>query len=222
MARRSKIIGFSLPPEVGKKLENFIKSEHKTRSEFFRGLIDMYSKSLDEEKRQIERTGDEFNIDESDLGKALAFYWDLKSKMINKVIPIGLAIIENKGKVLIGKRKDTDKWVKNLSWAFPGGRFNSFELEHDLIKTVKEETNLDIKVNSLISSRVHPDSGFNKVQIVALYFHCSLTDQKNEKAGGDLKKVIWVKPTDVYKYFTTSSNDDVVKFLSALEKANQN
>ena len=218
MARKSKIIGFSLPPEVSAKLEKYIKAEHKTRSEFFRGLIDMYSKSLDEEKRQVENAGTKFSLDESDLGKVLAFYWDLKSKMNNRVIQIGLAIIENKRKVLIGRRKEKDKWVRNLSWVFPGGRFSSFELESDLVKTVKKETGLDIKVNSLVSSRLHPDSGFNEVQIVALYFHCSVVGSIKPKARGDLKDVIWVKPTDVYKHFTTSSNDDVAKFLMTIEK----
>ncbi|MFC1710159.1 NUDIX domain-containing protein [Patescibacteria group bacterium] len=218
MARKSKIVGFSLPPEVSEKLEKYIKAEHKTRSEFFRGLIDMYSKSLDEEKRQIERTGMKFDLEYADLGKVLAFYWDLKSKMSNKVIPIGLAVIENEGKVLIGRRKEKDKWVRNLSWVFPGGKFSSFELESDLVKVVKKETGLNIKVNSLISSRLHPDSGFKEVQIVALYFHCSVVKPIKPKAGDDLKDIIWVKPTEVYKHFTTSSNDEVAKFLMTIEK----
>jgi hypothetical protein len=44
-------------------------------------------------------------------------------------------------------------------------------------------------------------------------------DTKNAKPGGDLKELKWVKPLDVFIYFTTSTSDDVTKFLCMLDKS---
>jgi len=216
MSRTSKIVGFSLPPETHKKIEGLISKQHKTRSEFFRGMIDLYLESLNN-KRQLPSSSN--TVTEEDLGKVLSSYWTLKSQIGVKVIPIGLAIIVNKkGEILIGSRKEKDKWVENLSWVFPGGKFRTLDINKDLVDNVKREAGLDIQVNSLIASRIHPDAGFKKVQIVALYFHCTHDSIKVGIPSGDLKQLKWVKPTDVFKHFTTSTSDEVTKFLITLEK----
>lgn len=217
MSRTTKVVGFSLPPETHKKVEKLIKSEHKTRSEFFRALIDMYLES--KKPVTIDPSPLEIAESETDIATILKSYWNLRSETKSKVIPIGLAIIVDKtGKVLIGARAEKDKWVENLSWVFPGGRNDSLDFEKGLRNKVKETTNLDVKVNTIVSSRVHPGSGFKDVQIVALYFYCSVKSKKGIKPGGELSKLKWVKPTHVFKYFTTSTSDDVTKFLISIEK----
>lgn len=158
---------------------------------------------------------------EIDLAKALRGYWNLKSRQDLKVLVIGLAIIcDKQGKVLIGSRKEKDQWVENLSWVFPGGKMGFLDFEKSLKQDVKKETGLNIKVNDLIAARIHPDSGLKPVQIVALYFHCQpLKEKPIAKPGGDLSKLQWVKPTDVFKHFTTSVCDEVTRFLTILEKS---
>lgn len=215
MARTSKIIGLSLPAAVYNNLEHLIKEKHKTRSEFYREMIDVYLNSL--------KTGlstEITDIREADLAKVLETYWLLKSKTPFRIIVIGLAIIVNKkGQILIGARATKDKWVDNLTWVFPGGTMDSLEFVDELKKEIKKETSLEVKINNLIHTRIHPDSGFKSVQIVALYFHCEALDNKTPIAGGDLAKLKWVKPIDVFKYFTTSTCDEVTKFLYTLEKS---
>lgn len=217
MGRTTKVVGFSLPPEIYQKLEGLIKSKHKTRSEFIREMIDVYFQTS---KIESHEEAKDLDLQETDFAKILRSYWLLKSKTPLKIIQIGLAIIVNKkGEVLIGARRDKDPWVENLTWVFPGGNLESLDFEKDLKKEVRQETGLNVNVNSLITARVHPDSGFKNVQIVALYFHCTPVDNKNPKAGGELVKLKWVKPTDVFKYFTTSTSDDVTKFLTSLQKS---
>lgn len=216
MLRKSKIVGLSLPAAVYNNLEKLIRKKHKTRSEFYREMIDVYLGSL---KSDLPPSGIT-DIRETDLAKILEAYWLLKSKSPLKIIVIGLAIIVNKdAKVLIGARKKKDPFVENLTWVFPGGNMDSLEFVDELKKEIKQETNLEVKVNNLIHSRIHPDSGFKNVQIVALYFHCETIGISKVKSGGDLAKLKWVRPSEVFKYFTTSTSDEVTKFLYTLEKS---
>jgi 8-oxo-dGTP pyrophosphatase MutT (NUDIX family)/predicted DNA-binding protein len=218
MARKTRVVGFSIPPEIDNKLEKFIKSKHKTRSEFIREMIDVYFNSVS--SKVSARLEPSLELTENDLAKVLKSYWLLRSQAPLKVITIGLAIIVNKeGKVLIGARKAKDKWVDNLTWVFPGGNLDSLDFSRAVEREVKEETGLSVKVNSLVASRIHPDSGFKSLQINALYFYCSPVDEKKIRPGGDLKSLKWVEPTDVFKYFTTSTCDEVTKFLTTLQKA---
>jgi len=70
-----------------------------------------------------------------------------------------------------------------------------------------------------VAARIHPDSGFKPIQIIALYFHCKPVSGSKPKPGGDLNQLKWVKPTEVFQYFSTSTCDEVTKFLLTLEKA---
>ena len=216
MARKTRVVGFSIPPEIDNKLEKFIKAKHKTRSEFIREMIDVYFGSVS--KSEIKTP--EIQVSEEDLAKVLRSYWELKAQTSFKIITIGLAIVVNKeGKVLIGARKAKDKWVENLTWVFPGGNLETLDFAQDVANEVKQECGIDVKINSLVASRIHPDSGFKNLQISALYFYCSPIGDKKLKPGGDLKELRWVKPTEVFKYFTTSTCDDVTKFLTTIEKS---
>lgn len=218
MARKTRVVGFSIPPEIDNKLERFIKSKHKTRSEFIREMIDVYFNSINTKSEAPSEP--KMELTEGDLAKVLKSYWLLRSQAPLKVITIGLAIIVNKdNNVLIGARKAKDKWVDNLTWVFPGGNLDSLDFSKDVQNEVKQETGLEVKVNSLVASRIHPDSGFKSLQINALYFYCSPISDKKLRPGGDLKSLKWVEPTDVFKYFTTSTCDEVTKFLTTLEKA---
>ena len=132
-----------------------------------------------------------------------------------KVIVVGLGIITKEGKVLIGQRKDPDPYVKELTWVFPGGQFESLNFEKELIRRLKGETGLDVYINQLVHARLIPDSPEKKVKIIALYYHCLPTSDK-EKAGGSLEKLEWVPAMKVFHYFTTSTADEVVSFLGTL------
>ena len=121
--------------------------------------------------------------------------------------------------MLIGGRKEKDLWVENLTWVFPGGKMNSLDFEKEIKNSIKKETGLKVEVKNLITARIHPDSGFKPVQIVALYFHCKPLSPNIAKPAGDLSQLKWVKSTAVFKYFTTSTCDTVTRFLVTVEKS---
>ncbi|MFZ2207009.1 MAG: NUDIX domain-containing protein [Microgenomates group bacterium] len=68
---------------------------------------------------------------------------------MQKIIPVVIAVIHHKGKYLLTERegKDPDDIKFGRVWHFPGGALEFGEqLDSALIREIKEETNLDIKV----------------------------------------------------------------------------
>jgi 8-oxo-dGTP pyrophosphatase MutT (NUDIX family) len=206
--RKTKVVGFSLPPQTEKNLKTYLKKTGKTRSELMREMIDLYFTVKKSQSSSLSPV----NLSDLDLNKILKLYYEMMGMNKKAVIVIGLGIIVKGGKVLIGQRKGKDPHIKDLSWVFPGGRFNTLDFRQELKREVKEETNLDVEVLDIIHARLIPDSPEKKVRVVAQYFHCKplLSDIK---PGGDLIKLKWVKATSVCKYFTTSTADEIMHFL---------
>lgn len=68
---------------------------------------------------------------------------------MSKIIPVVIAVIHHQGKYLLTERegKDPDDIEFGNVWHFPGGALEfGEELDRALIREIKEETNLDIKV----------------------------------------------------------------------------
>ncbi len=213
MSRSAKVMGFSLPPQTFKQIELLIKKQHKTRSEFMREMIRVYL----ETSSKVVNSKEALTLSEEDVNKILKLYYQLIQQAPGKTLVVGLAIIDNgKGSVLIGKRKKKDPIKKELTWVFPGGKMESLSFEEELRQAVKEETELDIHVGQLIHARVHPDAQFKPVKIIALYYHCRLIDKFKPQSGGDLAEIKWVPATSIFHYFTTSTADEVIRFLNNL------
>ena len=213
--RRSKIVGFSLPPAIHQKLESLIKRSHKTKSEFFREILDVYFRTVE----SVKTAAEPLDLIQSDLAKILQTYWTIKATTPLKIIIVGLALIVKNNKILIGARKSKDPWVKDLTWVFPGGKIESLDFEKEIKREARKETGLEVAVKNLIAARILPDAKLKPIQIVLLYFHCQSISKKSPQPGGDLVKLKWVKPTEVFKYFTTSTCDEVTKFLATIEEA---
>jgi len=208
--RKTKIVGFSIPPELHKKFEKTMKKTHKTKSEFFREMLDNYYRMSEAKPEDV--------YGEQHAARALQAYWNFRSGNKGKVITIGLAIIEQDGKVLIGSRSKKDEHVDNLVWAFPGGKMETLDFSEEMAREVFEETGLIVTVENLVAARIHPDSGFKDVQIVALYFHCRPEKKRSPEPKDGFTELKWVRPDKVFEYFSTSVSDDVTKFLMMLRK----
>jgi len=206
-------MGFSLPPEIYQKIENLLKTSHKTKSEFMRQVIESYLSVA--QKTLVPSPKNKLEIDQNDANKILKLYYQLIGSHKKDTIVVGLGIIAKQGKVLIGQRKEEDPYVRELTWVFPGGKFESLDFERELVRTIKEETKLDVYVNQLVHARLIPDSPEKKVKIIALYYHCTPVSG-TEQAGEDLKRLEWVEPMKIFHFFTTSTADEVVSFLGTI------
>jgi len=50
MARRSRVLGFSVAPEIAEEYEQLAERQRKTKSELFRQMVETYKAKLEEEE----------------------------------------------------------------------------------------------------------------------------------------------------------------------------
>lgn len=128
------------------------------------------------------------------------------------VIVLGIIFDPSKRKILIGKRIE-DPDVKELTWAFPGGRPEYFEdLEEAVKREVREETNLDVESLGSVFAKVYPE----KKDLLAIYFMCE-SKGGIEKAGDDFTELKWVSPEELEKYFSTSFHPRLKEYIINLK-----
>ena len=126
---------------------------------------------------------------------------------------IALAVIQNtQGHVLIIKRKipEESKTLTKLSWAFPGGRPEKQEnMEQTVIREIKEEVGLYVKIKSKLSSRQHPD-----FPVEITYFACETTSNQQAIPDDDeVSEILWVSPKKLKQYLTQNISPDVQAYL---------
>jgi len=127
---------------------------------------------------------------------------------------LGIVYDEKTRKILIGRREN-DPNIKELSWVFPGGRPGySKDLEYHLVERIKEKTGLDVGVKNVVFAKTYPE----RREFLSVYYdcECEIVDGE-EKLGGGLVELKWVKPSEVEKYFTTSLHAKILKYLKTLE-----
>ena len=120
---------------------------------------------------------------------------------------------KRQGKILIGRRTK-DPFIPKLSWCFPGGRPGyKKDLEYYLKLEVRKKTNLKIEVEKIVFARTHPE---NK-KFLSIYYLTKPLNVGEERPGEKFVEIKWIRPTEVTKYFTTSVDDEILKFLNELE-----
>lgn len=117
------------------------------------------------------------------------------------------AIIEKDGRVLITRRPMGDKL--ELKWEFPGGKIEPGEMpEQCLVREIKEELNLDIKITGhFMNSNYRYDSG----EILLICYRAEIT-------GGDLRlnfhvAAEWVERDKLPEYDFAPADVPVAKML---------
>ena len=136
----------------------------------------------------------------------------IKSKA--KPVPhyhIGVGVILNNEKVLIGKRK-TDQMLGGL-WEFPGGKQEKGEtIETTIQREIKEETTLNVTVNDSITTVKHAYSHF-KITLHAYW--CTLeSGQASPKSAEELR---WVSLETLSDYPFPKANKKVLECITILK-----
>ncbi len=103
-----------------------------------------------------------------------------------------MCIVQHENKVLLVHRKSNDE---KLSWVFPGGTVEPGEtVEQTAVRELKEETNIDGSVETVIGERVHPKTN-KRIAYAALKprtFEPVLGDD-------DLDDVRWVEKSELVR-----------------------
>lgn len=138
--------------------------------------------------------------------------WKKHKKGIFVVILLGIIFDPFKKKILIGRRV-RDPHIKELAWAFPGGKPEYYEdLDKAIKREVKEETNLDVESLGPVFAKTYPE----KMEFLSIYYLCEFKGGK-EKAGEDFVELKWVKPQELKKYFKTSFHPKLKEYLMGLK-----
>jgi A/G-specific adenine glycosylase len=125
---------------------------------------------------------------------------------------IAVAVIWKNGKVLIGKRKETQ--MLGGLWEFPGGKQNEEEsLEDTVIREVKEETDLTVSVEHLYSQVNHAYSHF---KITLHGYKCSYVSGKEKAKTTD--EIVWVSLKEFEKYPFPKANKKLIESILLSEK----
>ena len=128
------------------------------------------------------------------------------------VLLLGVIFDPKTKRILIGKREN-DQTIKELIWAFPGGRATlNEELEETLKIKIKNKTGLDIENLGTIFAKTYPE----KREFLAIYYLCEVVGGE-EKPSGDIKELKWVNPEELEEHFTTSFHETLKEYIMNLK-----
>ena len=196
MSRKTRVVGVSVPLEVEDLFIKNAKAQHMTKSEYFRFLLS-------------QKATQDLNIDIANLMRQ---YWLFRENRKQPIRLVGLGLCVKQGKVLIVSRTGKDKLVPGLKWAFPGGTLSSMEFRSELETILRSKLGIKVLVENLISARLIPESSNSQEAIVALYF--AMQSIKSVKIiSAVYQSYRWVKPQEIFKYFSTSTSDEVTRYL---------
>lgn len=137
--------------------------------------------------------------------------WSQFKKGVFLVNILGIVYDAKTKRILIGKREN-DPYIKELSWAFPGGRPEySNDLEFYLKQEIKIKTGIEIRVEKIIFAKTYPENR----QFLSIYYLCTPTGGA-EKADEKFIEIKWIKPSEIKNYFTTSLHPALFEYLKNL------
>ncbi|MBM7614948.1 (deoxy)nucleoside triphosphate pyrophosphohydrolase [Alkaliphilus hydrothermalis] len=125
------------------------------------------------------------------------------------MIDVVAAILKQGDKILIARRKEG----KSLGgyWEFPGGKIEEGESpEKSLIRELKEEMMIDIKVTEPFGENIH-DYGDKKIRLIAFWGEID----SGEIVLKDHDCIEWVFPKDLHQYNFSPAD---VSFVEQLMK----
>lgn len=106
---------------------------------------------------------------------------------------VAVAIIKN-NKVLIAQRPDNKKFP--LLWEFPGGKLEKNEtLSQCAIRELKEELDIDIKLNNLLDC----NKLLEESNSIKMYLFTATTENKKPKLLSH-KNIIWVNSEEISNF----------------------
>jgi 8-oxo-dGTP diphosphatase len=123
------------------------------------------------------------------------------------MIKVTAAVIEKDGKILIARRKRSDRM--GGKWEFPGGKLNHGETpEQCLRRELKEELNIEAEIGDFICSS----------KFTYMLMPLELLVYRARYVSGELKaldhdELLWVEPSELDKHDFVKADVSVMKKL---------
>lgn len=120
-----------------------------------------------------------------------------------------LGLIKKDGSFLLIKRR---KPHLHLEWAFPGGIPKLGETdEQAVVREVKEEVAIDVRVVGKLLERKHPDTF-----VTVAYFNCEMMDINQQPQIGEeyeISEIAWIPRQEVLDHFTSDVHPLIREFI---------
>jgi 8-oxo-dGTP diphosphatase len=124
-----------------------------------------------------------------------------------RITNVVAAIIRQKNLYLIVKRNRNKHF--GLKWEFPGGKVEIGENFHDaLIREIKEELNISIKIQKKIAQKKYKDT---KINIIIHYYLCSLDNGKIKLL--EHEDLSWVEKKNFLQYDFVPGDKEILSFI---------
>ena len=117
------------------------------------------------------------------------------------------AVIKSNNHYLITQR-NKNKHL-SLKWEFPGGKVEKNEtFEEALLREIREELNIEIKILSKITQEKYKD---NKIKIILHYYLC--TYLSGQLTLNEHENFAWVKKRDLFAYDFAGGDGNMLSLL---------
>lgn len=127
----------------------------------------------------------------------------------NQLVVIG--IVNKDNKILMIKRS---KIENNLIWAFPGGKVDKDETpEEACIREIFEETNVNVEIQELIGTRVHPNTN----RTIKYYLCRYKSGLISIKFPEEIKDISFKTPQEIFECITTDLYEPVKTHLKKIK-----
>lgn len=129
------------------------------------------------------------------------------------MIKIVKGILYRDGRILIGKLRYKDDLISRLVWTFPFKKIQEGESPRTEVKKLFSDIGITIDAGKFLLKCIPSEN-----PKIEEYYYESKFKSGNIINSKDFSEFMWVKPTQVLKYFTTSINKDLMDYLRTLEK----
>ena len=111
---------------------------------------------------------------------------------MKKHIRVVAAVIIRGGKVLIGRRMDSDSF--GGQWEFPGGKVDSGESDREALKReIREELEVEIGVGDVLGQISHD---YEEISIDLFFFSCEVREDVGIASNAH-QELRWVSKTEL-------------------------
>ena len=130
-----------------------------------------------------------------------------KTTILTKKTNVVAAIIKKNNYFLIVQRNR--KKHMGLKWEFPGGKVEEGEtFEEALLREIKEELNIKIKLHDKIAEEKYKDE---KINIVLHYYLC--TQESGNIKLNEHENLVWIQKKDFDKYDFAEGDGNILNIL---------